>query len=638
MFDHTEVLLMKATPFNKIIPLRPLRQSFDIPGIIRKLLIAWLLAITVEYLLLPAQLRDLAQLKGLAQMSGLRIGVIATAVLVVLLALARLQITDFVERWVLVAIFAVLAPATLIASFTWAYLVVYLLLLGILTVFACFGWDSSPEPVAAAPQKTEKGYLIITILIAVAAFVFISIWTVAKVYSLCTSTYDFGLFAQMFYNMKETGLPMTTLERDAWMSHFDIHVSPIYYLMLPFYMLVPIPATLQVLQAAVMASAAIPMWKIGKHHGLSGLQRTLLCALLMAYPAYCAGCSYDLHENCFLTPLLLWLFYGIDKKNTAITAVAAVLTLMVKEDAAVYVAVIALWLILKSLLRLKTAGKWGLIAGGAMLVVSLGWFFATTAYLASSGDGVMTYRYENFFFDDSTSLITVIKAVLLNPMKAVYECVDAEKLKYIGQTMIPLLGLPLLTRRYERFLLLIPYILLNLMSDYIYQHDIFFQYNFGSIAFLMYLTAINLAEIKINWTRSAALTLAVLLSATCFYQEILPVATNFPKYVKYYKNYYQVVQDALSTIPDDAPVVASGFYTTTLSQRETIYDIFYCSNEHLLEADYVALQMNLTYDYARFSVNHRDGLQCLREYLERNGFELYHQVDNIIVIYKKSAA
>ena len=37
MFDHTEVLLMKATPFNKIIPLRPLRQSFDISGIIRKL-------------------------------------------------------------------------------------------------------------------------------------------------------------------------------------------------------------------------------------------------------------------------------------------------------------------------------------------------------------------------------------------------------------------------------------------------------------------------------------------------------------------------------------------------------------------------------------------------------------------------
>jgi uncharacterized membrane protein len=622
---------MKATPCIKI---STLKQRINFPGFIRKLLIAWILAVTVEYLILPLNLRNLAQLEGLAQMSGLRMGIIATATLVVLLALSQLNIHPMIERWALVAVFAILAPATLIFSFTLPYLVVYLLFLGILAVYACFGWDSSPEPVAE-PKKANIGYLIATIVIAVAAFVLVSVWTVAKVYTFSTSTYDFGLFAQMFYNMKETGLPMTTLERDGWLSHFDVHVSPIYYLMLPFYMLVPIPATLQVLQAAVMASAAIPMWKIGKHHGLSGLQRTLLCALLMVYPAFCAGCSYDIHENCFLTPLLLWLFYGIDRKNIPITAIATVLTLMVKEDAAVYVAVIALWLILKGLLRLKTGGKWSLITGGAMLVGALIWFYATTSYLASSGDGVMNYRYKNFFFGDSTSLITVIKAVLLNPMKAVYECVDPEKLKYIGQTMLPLLGLPLLTRRYERLILLIPYILINLMSDYVYQHDIFFQYNYGSIAFLMYLTAVNLTDLKINWCRITALGLAVLLSATCFYQEVFPIATAYPQYMKYYKNYYQVVQDSLATIPDDASVAASGYYTTALSQREIIYDTFYCSTEHLLEVDYIVLQVNLQADYARFSINHRSGLQCLREFLERNGFELCHKVDGILLIYKK---
>ena len=88
----------------------------------------------------------------------------------------------------------------------------------------------------------------------------------------------------------------------------------------------------------------------------------------------------------------------------------------------------------------------------------------------------MTYRYDNFIYDDSASLVTVIKAVVMNPMKALFECVDEEKLKFIGQTMVPLLGLPLLTRRFERYILLIPYVLINLMSDYQYQHDIFFQY------------------------------------------------------------------------------------------------------------------------------------------------------------------
>lgn len=42
---------------------------------------------------------------------------------------------------------------------------------------------------------------------------------------------------------------MTTCERDRVLSHFAVHVSPIYYLFLPFYALFPSPVTLEVLQA-----------------------------------------------------------------------------------------------------------------------------------------------------------------------------------------------------------------------------------------------------------------------------------------------------------------------------------------------------------------------------------------------------
>ena len=36
---------------------------------IRRVLLSWLLAVVIEYLLLPAQLRDLSRLEGLRQMS-----------------------------------------------------------------------------------------------------------------------------------------------------------------------------------------------------------------------------------------------------------------------------------------------------------------------------------------------------------------------------------------------------------------------------------------------------------------------------------------------------------------------------------------------------------------------------------------
>ena len=47
------------------------------------------------------------------------------------------------------------------------------------------------------------------------------------------------------------------------------------------------------------------------------------------------------------------------------------------------------------------------------------------------------------------------------------------------------MAMPLFTRRFDRYILLIPYILVNLMSDYTYQHNILFQYNFGSTALLV---------------------------------------------------------------------------------------------------------------------------------------------------------
>lgn len=144
---------------------------------------------------------------------------------------------------------------------------------------------------------------------------------------------------------------MTTCERDRVLSHFAVHVSPIYYLFLPFYALFPSPVTLEVLQALLLASAVIPLWRIARRHGLSGVTAGLLCALLLLWPAYAGGTSYDVHENKFLTPLLLWLFDFLDRRCVWGVALFSVLTCMVKEDAPVYVAVIALWVILRALTR-----------------------------------------------------------------------------------------------------------------------------------------------------------------------------------------------------------------------------------------------------------------------------------------------
>ena len=598
---------------------------------IRHLLLAWLTATVGECILLPVSVRSMVGLQSLAAMSMPRL-LIITAIVFVLLEFASRLMRKRAERFILLGVFGALSFITLSFTTTWAFLAVCVLIFVMLLVYACLGWDTS------LPQnpETEKSLpaAFLTALLAIGFFLLVSAWTVGRVNSFSAPTYDFGIFAQMFHSMRTTGLPITTVERDGALSHFAVHMSPIYYLLLPVYMLFPKPATLQVLQAAVLASAAIPLYLLAKKHGLPPFLRTAICTLLLLYPSFSGGASYDIHENAFLTPLILWLFYSIDCKSTPLTAVFALLTMMVKEDAPVYVAVIALWLLLHGLLRRRS--RWELYTGALLLISSVTYFFVVTSYLATSGDGVMTYRYSNFMYDGSSSLITVIKAVLLSPMKAVFECVDKEKLEFIGLTLLPLAGLPLLTRRYERLILLIPYILVNLMSDYRYQHDIFFQYTYGSTACLFYLVTVNLADLNIKWLRAAVLGLALCISASCFGSQIIPEAVKYPQNSKTYAAYYGHIRDVLDVIPEDASVAATTYYTTHLSQRDTLYDIRYASKEHIFSCEYIALGVKSTYSYKPYAANGENGYENFRDMILAQGYEKIAEYTGITEIYRKN--
>lgn len=598
---------------------------------IRRGLLLWLVAVTVEYLYLEPTLRDLAGVNGIAQMAPARMVLVAILTGTVLYLLRKF-LTEGVERMLLAVVCIVLSLLSVKASFTWPFFFGCLLVQTLVLVYAIWGWRGVGGNAALRCLENRK-FARAAAVAAVLFFALVALWTACRVFSFSVPTFDFGIFAQMFHSMKTTGLPITTVERDGALSHFAVHVSPIYYLLLPFYMIVPHPATLQVLQAAVLASAVIPLWLLGKHHNLKPGVRFLLCLLLLLYPSYAGGTSYDIHENAFLTPLLLWLFYGIDRRNGIVTAIAAVLTLMVKEDAAVYVAVVALYLLLRTGLRQN--GKWGLTAGAALLALSVGWFFATTTYLATSGDGVMTYRYDNFMYDKSDSLVTVIKAVLLCPMKALFECVDKEKLSFIGMTLGALAGIPLMTRRYERLILLIPYLLVNLMTDYKYQFDIFFQYTYGSTACLIYLVLVNLADWKLDLHRIAALGLALVISFGCFWNQIIPKAVRYPTYCKTNAEYYDSLRAVLDEIPEGASAAATTYFTTYLSQRDVLYDVRYASKDHVLSCEYVAVGVTDSNCLKNYAVDGEKGYENFVALLKSNGYVKIAEHEGKLEIYHK---
>lgn len=612
-----------------------LNDAFHFPVMIRRLLLSWLAAATISYLVLPQSLRQLYTLDGVKQMSLSSLAVMSVIFFVAITVIGFHTKRHTYERWLMLGFYGILSFFSIGANFNWPFLIGNLILFVILILYCISGWDTSHTHLQVA-KKSPAVYKVLLCILGTAFVVFVSVWTVCRIYSFCTPTYDFGIFSQMFYSMKTKGIPYTTVERDMMLSHFHVHVSPIYYLILPIYFLFPFPATLQVMQALILASSVIPLWFLCRRHGLAPAVSLIFCALLLVYPAFSAGTSYDIHENAFLTPLILWLLFAIDTTSIPITIFSACLILLVKEDAAVYVGIVALYLLIKSALRKNENNRyWGLIFGFALLIGSVVWFIIVTGYLSRSGDGVMTYRYQNFMVDGSGSLLGVIKTLLLCPEKVIYESTDPEKLKFIFLTLFPLLGLPFITRKFERYLLIIPYILVNLMSDYQYQHDIFFQYTFGSIACLMYLTVVNLADLKHTGKQCLIGSVCLALCCILFAENVVPVATRYPRYMKNNYEHYRSIHQMLEQIPDDASVAATTFYTTQLSQREILYDVKYTSTENLLSAEYVVLAKHSDTNYLKYEADGISGYDNLVQFLKANNYAVFTELDDTLVIYRK---
>ncbi len=463
----------------------------------------------------------------------------------------------------------------------------------------------------------KRTVLILTLLMGIASAALIAALTCLRYATFSSPNFDFGLFVNMFHHMKETGLPLASSERDGLLSHFAVHISPIYYLLLPFYALFPSPLTLQIGQAVVLGSGVIPVLLLGRRLGLSHKAQLAFALLYSFFPAISAGCFYDLHENCFLAPLLLWVFYFFESERYLPMYLSAVLVLAVKEDAAIYLLIFALFLLLS---RRKP------LHGAILGALSLAYFFLALHLLNTYGDGAMVNRFDNLIFDKDAGLIGALKTLLVNPGYFLTQLFTTsangyEKLVYLIQMLLPLAALPLITGRPSRLLLLAP-ILVNLLTYYPYQYDIGFQYSFGVTAFLVYAAMGNLRELKGPALRPL---LALAISATmALYLSVF--APSFAYYTEAYRTNretYAKMEEILDTIPEDASLNVTTFLLPHVADRDLVYETTYHGNK--ADVDFVVLDLR----YSDASTR-----ACRASY-ERQGYTVWADYDGLILILQK---
>ena len=464
----------------------------------------------------------------------------------------------------------------------------------------------------------KKKTNIIVAIVGILLFAFVGIITVYRYLTYSNSTFDFGIFTQMYENMKQTGSISTTLERNRVLSHFGVHFSPIFYIALPIYFIFPSPVTVQLIQAFMVALPVIPIVLISRKYKLSNWMTVGAVLLYALYPATAGGTLYDIHENCFLTFLILMTIWAIEKKKNILTAIMVLLVFFVKEDAPVYIMVLGTFYLFS-----RKDKKRGLI----LMVTSAIYFIIATSVVKSYGLGIMDNRFSNLFYDQQKGLSQLIRTVLVNPgyvisqIVANYDANGMEKIGYILLMFVPMAAVIFRNgKKYSRFILISPVIVINLLTLYVYQHDITFQYNFGSIALMMYLVIMNMADLKPKKAK-VAISVAVICAGVMFMGSMAPRLNYYTSKYSQDKATYEKINIALSAVPKNASVCASGFFTPHLKNLE-MYD-----QNHLEETKYT--------DYLVIDERYTDEKSKFDTVLSSGQYDLIYNESGIISIYRK---
>lgn len=391
--------------------------------------------------------------------------------------------------------------------------------------------------------------------------VFIAMASIARYNAYMAHNFDFGIFAQMFENMRRTGLADTTVERNVLMSHFGVHFSPFYYVLLPFYAICPRPETLLVIQAFFVTAGAVPVALICKHFKFSELTTGLCCLMYLFYPTLANGCLYDFHENKFLTVLIMWAMYFIVKEKWVGIVIFCALILTVKEDAAIYVMSIALYMIL-------TRKEYYL--GGAILAGAVVYFSIATSVVATLGDGVMTDRLQNYMAGGETGFGAVAKTCLANFGYFISQVFTTNKLMFMCWILIPVAFAPFISKNKTLIVLLIPMLVVDLMSNWQYQYDVGFQYTYGVAGLVLFMAYLVMSEAKPD-TRRFILTFSLSMCIIMSFSLFFPRAVYYNKSRVTNAEMAEKYNELIATIPTNAEVTADGVYIPHMYNFPELY-------------------------------------------------------------------
>ncbi len=321
-------------------------------------------------------------------------------------------------------------------------------------------------------------------MVALYAGVF-SYLSVARHRAFWTGRFDVGNMVQAVWSTAQ-GRPLETTDiAGRQFTRLGAHVDPILVLFTPLTWTGALPEALLVCQALAVAAGALPAFWLGRRWLGDDRLAVAAAAVYLLYPPLQWATVTEFHPVTLAAPLLMYCIWAAEERRYGILTVTAVLAALCKEEVALALAVLGVWMVVRGLGR-----RYGI----AMSVAALSWVaVAVLVVIPRYNDGrgsAFVERYGSLGTDGQA----VGTTLLTRPWDAIALVLEYDRLSYLVALLAPLLLLPLAAPLLAAGAL--PEIGINILADWFPQYSIEFQYVAVIVPFAVAAAILGLARVR----------------------------------------------------------------------------------------------------------------------------------------------
>ncbi|HEY3375457.1 MAG TPA: DUF2079 domain-containing protein [Candidatus Aquicultor sp.] len=371
--------------------------------------------------------------------------------------------------------------------------------------------------------------------------------------------FDLGIFDQGVWLLSQGAAPFITVRG---LHLFGDHLSLILLLIAPLYKVWADARLLLILQTIALALGAVPVFLLARARLKNAALALSIAVSYLLYPAL-QWVNFDqFHPESFAAPSLLFALYFANQSRYLWFSIAAGIALLTKEDMALVVALMGIYIAL----------RYNRKAGIATSAVAVVWFVIGLKLILPLFNGAGFFYIENFSRFGQTPTEVVMNSIT-HPGLLLSTVTQGSKLTYLTQLLAPVLFLPLVA--IGLFAVCSPTLFSNLVSQQGYMDSIQYHYAAAIIPFVFAASIAAFKKLDLSETTMRMSAIGVLAAALV--ANILvspsPLSQNFAKgYWNLSNERRATIEAAVAKIPSNAVVSAQYYLVPHLAHRERIYE------------------------------------------------------------------